>query len=97
MPGFKPLSDNVLVRPDVALTQSPGGLFIPTVAEEKRHQGVVIAVGPGKVSESGRLQPVDIKQGDKVLYDEFAGTEITIEGTEHRIMPSGNILGVIEE
>jgi len=73
-----------------------GGIIIPASAKEKPQEGKVIAVGKGKANEEGKLQPLDVKKGDKVLFSKYAGTEINIEGVEHLIIREDDVLGVVE-
>ena len=73
-----------------------GGIIIPDSAKEKPQEGKVIAVGKGKVGEDGKVQPLDVKKGDKILFSKYAGTEINIEGDEHLIIREDDVLGVVE-
>jgi chaperonin GroES len=74
-----------------------GGIIIPDTAKEKPIEGKVVAVGKGKVREDGKLQPLDVKKGDRILFGKYAGTDVKIEGVEHLIMREDDILGVIEK
>ena len=94
--NFRPLHDRVLVRRVEAEEKTAGGIIIPDTAKEKPIEGQVIAVGNGKVLEDGKVRPLDIKAGDRVLFSKYAGTEIKIEGEEHLMMREEDILGVIE-
>ena len=94
--NIKPLQDRVIVERVEALEKSAGGLYIPDSAKEKPQEGKVIAVGKGKANEEGKLQPLDVKKGDKVLFSKYAGTEINIEGVEHLIIREDDVLGVVE-
>jgi len=92
----RPLQDRIIVK-RVEEEKSKGGIIIPDTAKEKPMQGEIIAVGKGKVMEDGKVLPLEVKPGDKVLFGKYAGTEITIEGEEHLIMREDDILGIIEE
>lgn len=92
MSKFQPLSDRVLVKPDVAEEKTESGIIIPDTAQEKPQRGTVVAVGPGKV-EDGKKVDMSVKEGDKVLYGKYAGTEITLDGDEMMIMRENDILG----
>ena len=93
---FRPLHDRVVVKRIDAEAKSAGGIIIPDTAKEKPMQGEVIAVGPGARDESGKLVPLDVKKGDKVLFGKWSGTEVKIDGQELLIMKESDILGVIE-
>ena len=93
---LRPLHDRVLVRRIDAAEKSAGGIIIPDTAKEKPQEGKVIAVGKGKVNEDGKVTPLDVKAGDKVLFGKYSGTEVKIDGEEHLIMREDDILGVIE-
>ncbi|MCM8761437.1 MAG: co-chaperone GroES [Candidatus Omnitrophica bacterium] len=92
-----PLADRVLVRPLEAEEKTKGGIILPDTAKEKPQEGKVIAVGKGKVSDDGKLQPMEVKVGDKVLYGKYSGTEIKIEDIEHLIIRQEDILAVIKD
>lgn len=94
--NVRPLHDRIIVK-RVEEEKTKGGIIIPDTAREKPIQGKIIAVGKGKVLEDGKVLPLDVKPGDKVLFGKYAGTEITIEGEEHLIMREDDILGIIEE
>jgi chaperonin GroES len=94
---FRPLHDRVVVRRIEAEEKSAGGIIIPDTAKEKPSQGEVIAVGPGGRDESGKLIPIDIKEGDRVLFGKWSGTEVKIDGEELLIMKESDIMGVIDE
>jgi len=96
MAGFRPLYNKVLVRPDDAVAASAGGIVFPDNAQEKATRGTVIAVGAGRITESGTVIPFDIKAGDKVLYTKYAGTEIEIERTKHVILADEEVIGKFE-
>ena len=95
--NFRPLHDRVLIRRIEADEKTAGGIIIPDAAKEKPSQGEVIAVGPGGRDESGKLIPIDIKTGDRVLFGKWSGTEVKIDGEELLIMKESDILGVVEE
>lgn len=94
MSKFKPLSDRVLVKPDSAEEKTESGIIIPDTAKEKPQRGTVVSVGPGKV-ENGQKVEMSVKEGDKVLYGKYAGTEITLDGDEYMIMRENDILGTV--
>src|SRR4249919_2690117 len=93
---FRPLHDRVVVRRIEEDMKTAGGIIIPDTAKEKPMQGEVIAVGPGARDESGKLIPLDVRKGDKVLFGKWSGTEVKIDGDELLIMKESDILGVIE-
>jgi chaperonin GroES len=94
---FRPLHDRVVVRRIEAEEKSSGGIIIPDTAKEKPSQGEVIAVGPGGRDESGKLIPIDVKEGDRVLFGKWSGTEVKIDGQELLIMKESDIMGIIDE
>jgi chaperonin GroES len=91
----RPLHDRVLVKRHSEEERSKGGIIIPDTAKEKPIQGEVIAVGQGRVNEEGKLRPLDVKKGDRVLFGKYAGTEIKIDGDEFLMMREEDILGVV--
>lgn len=93
---IRPLQDRVIVRRLEEEEKTKGGIIIPDTAKEKPQEGKVIAVGKGKITEDGKLIPLDVKVGDKILFGKYSGTEIKIEGEEHLIMREEDILGIIE-
>jgi chaperonin GroES len=93
---FRPLHDRVLVRRIEEDAKTPGGIIIPDTAKEKLIQGEVIAVGPGARNEAGRLVPLDVKPGDRVLFSKWSGTEVKIGGEDLLIMKESDILGILE-
>jgi len=95
--GIRPLQDRVIVKRTEEEEKTKGGIIIPDTAKEKPIEGKVIAVGNGKVQEDGKVRPLDVKPGDKVLFSKYAGTEIKIDGVEHLMMREEDILGVIEK
>jgi chaperonin GroES len=94
---FRPLHDRVVVRRIEAEEKSAGGIIIPDTAKEKPSQGEVIAVGPGGRDESGKLIPIDVREGDRVLFGKWSGTEVKIDGQELLIMKESDIMGIIDE
>ncbi len=96
MPGFTPLQDKVLIKPDNQTGLTPGGLVIPDDAQEKPQRGIVISAGNGKITENGTVVPVDVKPGDHVLYGKYDGSDILIEGVKYLIMSADDILGKFE-
>ena len=94
--SIRPLQDRVVVRRTEEETKSAGGIVIPDSAAEKPSQGEVIAVGPGKKLENGDVQAVDLKVGDKILFGQYAGSTVKLEGEELLIMSESEVFGVIE-
>ncbi len=94
---FKPLHDRVLVERVEQDTKSAGGIIIPDTAQEKPMEGKVIAAGSGARSEDGKITPLDVKAGDKILFGKWSGTEVTIDGTDMIIMKESDILGIISK
>ncbi len=94
---IRPLHDRVIVKRLEEEEKTKGGIIIPDTAKEKPMEGKVVAVGPGKVLESGTKVSMNVKKGDRILFGKYAGTEIKIEGEEHLIMREDDILGIIEE
>ena len=94
---FRPLHDRVVVRRITADEKTKGGIIIPDTAQEKPSQGEIIAVGPGGRDESGKLIPIDLKSGDKVLFGKWSGTEVKIDGQELLIMKESDIMGVLDK
>ena len=92
---FRPLHDRVVVRRITADEKTKGGIIIPDTAQEKPSQGEILAVGPGGRDEAGKLIPIDLKTGDKVLFGKWSGTEVKIDGEELLIMKESDIMGVI--
>jgi chaperonin GroES len=92
---FRPLHDRVVVRRIESDAKTKGGIIIPDTAKEKPQEGEVIAVGPGGRDEAGKLVPIDIKSGDRVLFGKWSGTEVKLEGEELLIMKESDIMGVI--
>ena len=94
--GFRPLHDRVLVRRVEAEEKTAGGIIIPDTAKEKPQEGEVIAVGPGARDETGKVQPLDVKSGDRILFGKWSGTEVKLNGEDLLIMKESDILGVLE-
>lgn len=94
---IRPLQDRVIVKRLAEEEKTKGGIIIPDTAKEKPQEGKVIAVGKGKVNDNGKLTPLDVKVGDKILFGKYSGTEIKIDGDEHLIMREDDILGIIEK
>src|SRR5512133_3238491 len=94
--NLRPLQDRIIVKRLEEESMTAGGLYIPDTAKEKPQKGEVIAVGKGKKTEDGKVIPVDVKKGDKVLFGKYAGTEIKIDGQEFLIMREDDILGIME-
>ena len=95
--NFRPLHDRVVIKRADNETKTTGGIIIPDTAGEKPQQGAVIAVGPGGRDESGKLIPIDLKKGDKVLFGKWSGTEVKIDGKELLIMKESDIMGVLDK
>ena len=95
MPAFKPLHDRVLVKRIEGEKKTSGGIIIPDTAQEKPQEGEIVAVGPGARDESGRLQPLDVKVGDRILFGKWSGTEVKMDGEEYLIMKESDIMGVV--
>src|ERR1043165_720440 len=94
---FRPLHDRVVVKRIDAEEKTAGGIIIPDTAKEKPSQGEIIAVGPGGRDESGKLIPIDLKVGDRVLFGKWSGTEVKIDGVDLLIMKESDVMGVLEE
>jgi chaperonin GroES len=94
---FRPLHDRIVVKRIEAEERSTGGIIIPDTAKEKPSQGEVVAVGPGGRDESGKLIPIDVKAGDRVLFGKWSGTEVKLDGVEYLIMKESDIMGVLVE
>ncbi len=93
--NVKPLADRVVVRPLEAEEKTAGGIIIPDNAKEKPQKGEVVAVGEGKIADSGQKIEMSLKKGDKVLYGKYSGTEVSIDGTDYLIMRESDVLAVI--
>ena len=95
--SFRPLHDRVLIQPLEQDSKTKGGIIIPDTAKEKPVEGKVVAVGPGARDENGKLQPLDIKVGDTVLYGKWSGTEVKVDGEDYLIVKESDVMGVIEQ
>lgn len=93
---IRPLHDRILVKRIDEEEKTKGGIIIPDSAKEKPQEGKVIAVGNGKIGDDGKVQPLDVKKGDKILFSKYAGSEVNIEGEEHLIVREDDILGILE-
>ena len=93
---IRPLHDRLLVKRIDSDSQSQGGIIIPDSAKEKPAEGKVIAVGPGKMNEDGKVTRLDVKKGDKVLFSKYAGSEVQLENQEHLIIREDDVLAVLE-
>ena len=94
--AFRPLHDRVVVRRVDSEEKTAGGIIIPDTAKEKPSEGVIEAVGPGARDDSGKLVPIDVKVGDRILFGKWSGTEVKVDGQELLIMKESDIMGVIE-
>ena len=94
--AFRPLGDRVLVRRVEEEAKTKGGIIIPDTAKEKPQEGEVLSVGPGARDDSGKLQPLDVKTGDRILFGKWSGTEVKLDGEDLLIMKESDILGVLE-
>ena len=94
---IRPLQDRIIVKRIEEEEKTKGGIIIPDTAKEKPMEGEVVAVGTGKILENGKKQPPEVKEGDRVLFSKYAGTDVKIDGIEHLIMKEDDILGIIEK
>ena len=94
---FRPLHDRIVIKRIEAEAKSAGGIIIPDTVKEKPQQGEVVAVGPGGRDESGKLVPIDVKAGDRVLFGKWSGTEVKLDGEELLIMKESDIMGVLTD
>ena len=94
--AFRPLGDRVLVKRVEEEAKTKGGIIIPDTAKEKPQEGEVVSVGPGARDENGKVQPLDVKPGDRILFGKWSGTEVRLEGQDLLIMKESDILGVVE-
>src|SRR5689334_8254685 len=92
---FTPLHDRILVRRIEEAETTRGGIILPDTAKEKPQEGEVISAGKGKISEEGKVRPLDVKEGDRILFGKYAGTEIKLDGEDYIIMPEEEVLGII--
>jgi chaperonin GroES len=93
---IRPLQDRILVKRIDEEAKTKGGIIIPDTAKEKPQEGKVVAVGKGKVTEDGKLQPLDVKKGDRVLFSKYSGTEVNVDGEEHLIIREEDVLAICE-
>ena len=93
--GIKPLHDRMLVKRIAETGKTPGGIIIPDTAQEKPMEGKVVAVGGGARSDDGKLQPLDVKKGDRILFGKWSGNEVTVEGDEYIIMKESDVIGIL--
>jgi chaperonin GroES len=94
--AFRPLGDRVLIKRVEEEAKSKGGIIIPDTAKEKPQEGEVIAVGPGARDDNGKIQPLDVKQGDRILFGKWSGSEVKLDGEDLLIMKESDILGVLD-
>ncbi len=94
---IKPLNDRILVKRLEAEERTKGGIVLPETAKEKPKEGEVIAVGPGRLLDSGKRQALELKKGDKIIFESYAGTEIKMDGKEYLLMKEDDVLGIIEK
>ena len=94
--NIRPLGDRVLLKPAEAKETMKGGIIIPDSAKEKPQEGSVVAAGPGKILEDGKIRPMSVKKGDKVIYSKYAGSEVKLDGEEYLLMREDDILGIVE-
>ena len=94
--AFRPLGDRVLVKRVEEEEKTKGGIIIPDTAKEKPQEGEVVSTGPGARDDSGKIQPLDVKAGDRILFGKWSGTEIKLDGVEYLIMKESDIMGVLE-
>src|SRR5918999_4358091 len=93
--SLKPLEDRILIRPEEGEETTASGIVIPDTAKEKPQEGTVLAVGPGKRSETGDLIPMEVKEGDKIIYSKYGGTEIKVDGEELLILSARDVLAIL--
>jgi chaperonin GroES len=93
---FRPLHDRILVKRLESEAKTKGGIIIPDTAKEKPQEALVVAVGPGKVNDEGKVTPLEVKKGDKVLFGKYSGSEITLDGEDHLIIREEDVLAVLE-
>ncbi len=92
---LKPLSDRIVVQTKTAEEVSQGGIILPDTAKEKPQEGEIIAVGPGKLLDSGKIVPMDVKVGDKIIYSKYGGTEVKVDGEEYVILRQDDVLAIV--
>ncbi len=94
--NIRPLHDRILVKRVDELEKTKGGIYIPETAKEKPMEGIVVAVGNGKLTDSGELRKLEVKESDRILFSKYSGTEVKLDGVEHLVMREEDVLGVIE-
>jgi chaperonin GroES len=94
--NLQPLADRVIIKPQEAEEVTKSGLYLPDTAKEKPIEGLVVAAGPGKVTEDGKSVPMSVKVNDKVLYGKYSGTEVTLDGTQYLIMRESDIFAIVK-
>lgn len=94
--AIQPLADRVLVKPLEAEEKTKGGIVLPDTAKEKPQEGKVVSVGKGRVNDDGKVTPLEVKAGDKVLYGKYSGTEISVDGEEYLILKEEDILAIVK-
>jgi chaperonin GroES len=94
--AFRPLGDRVLIKRIEEEEKTKGGIIIPDTAKEKPQEGEVVAVGPGARDDNGKVQPLDVKKGDRILFGKWSGTEVKIDGQDLLIMKESDVLGIVE-
>jgi chaperonin GroES len=94
--GFRPLHDRILVERIEAEAKTSGGIIIPDTAKEKPQEGLVISVGSGTVSEDGKVRPLDVKAGDRILFGKWSGTEVKLDGKDLLIMKESDVMGIVD-
>jgi chaperonin GroES len=97
MANFRPLHDRVVVRRITAEEKTAGGIIIPDTAKEKPQEGEVVSVGPGARDDNGKIQPLDVKKGDRILFGKWSGTEVKLNGEDLLIMKESDIMGIITD
>lgn len=95
--NLKPLADRVIVKPMEPEETTKGGIILPDTAKEKPIEGTIVAVGPGKVSDDGKVVKMEVKEGDKILYGKYSGTEVTVEGEDYLIMRESDIFAIVSK
>ena len=93
--NISPMADRVVIEPQEEAEEMRGGLYIPDTAKEKPQQGIVVAVGPGRLNDDGARIPMEVKEGDRVLYGKYAGTEVKLDGGDYLIVKEGDVLAVL--
>ena len=93
---IKPLADRVVIKPLESVDKTKGGIYVPDTAKEKPQEGKIVAVGPGRTSDDGKLIKPEVKVGDKVLYGKYSGTEVTVDGDEYLIVQERDILAIMK-